>query len=120
MDFAWFTKTKLTADGFAELIIALDKGVINSTAAQEVFLDMVQTGRPAMAIIEEKGLKQIGSEQELEGIVLKVVANNPDNVALYKGGNQRVFMFFVGQAMKETKGKGNPTVIQELFKKHLG
>jgi aspartyl-tRNA(Asn)/glutamyl-tRNA(Gln) amidotransferase subunit B len=114
------TDTKITPHGVAELIIALDKGVINSKVAQDIFVDMIQTGKTASAIIEEKGLKQIGSTEELEKIVIKVINDNPDNVALYKAGNERLFMFFVGQSMKETKGKGNPVVIQELLKKHLG
>jgi aspartyl-tRNA(Asn)/glutamyl-tRNA(Gln) amidotransferase subunit B len=113
-------QTKVTADGFAELISAMDKGTINSKVGQEVFLEMIQTGKRATDIIQEKGLTQIGSTEELEKIVLDVIAKNPDNVAKYKGGNERLFMFFVGQAMKETQGKGNPVVLQELFKKHLG
>ncbi len=113
-------QTKITPRGVADLVNALENGVINSKVAQEIFVDMIQTGKTASIIIEEKGLKQIGSSEELEKIVLKVIADNPDNVAKYKGGNERLFMFFVGQAMKETKGKGNPTIIQELIKKHLG
>ncbi len=112
--------TQITPHGVAELIIALDNGVINSKVAQEIFVDMIQTGKTASVIIEEKGLKQIGSTEELEKIVRNVIAKNPENVALYKAGNERLFMFFVGQSMKETKGKGNPVIIQELLKKHLG
>jgi len=111
---------KMTPEHFAGLITALDQGVINSKVAQDVFADMLQTGKPAMAIIEEKDLKQIGSSDELEKIIVGIIAANPDNVARYKAGNERLFPFFVGQAMKETKGKGNPMVIQELLKKYLG
>ena len=113
-------QTKMSPAGLAGLIVALDKGLINSKVAQEIFVDIVQTGKSAEAIIKEKGLEQMGSSDELEAIVTKIIADNPENVAKYKAGNERVFMFFVGQAMKETKGKGNPTILQELFKKHLG
>jgi len=112
-------QVKITPQGLAELAIALDKGIINSKVAQEVFADMVQTGKAANVIIQEKNLTQIGSTEELEALVLKVIAANPDNVAAYKAGNERLFQFFVGQTMKETKGKGNPMIIQELLKKHL-
>jgi len=113
-------QTKITPQGVAELVLCLDKGVINSKVAQEIFIDMLQTGKTADSIIKEKGLEQIGSSEELEKIVLKIIADNPDNVAKYKAGYERLFTFFVGQAMKETKGKGNPTILQELIKKHLG
>jgi aspartyl-tRNA(Asn)/glutamyl-tRNA(Gln) amidotransferase subunit B len=111
---------KLTPQGLGELVAALDQGVINSKVAQEIFIDMVQTGKSVATIIDEKDLKQIGSSDELEKIVLAVLAANPDNVAKYKAGNDRLFPYFVGQAMKETKGKGNPIMLQELLKKHLG
>ena len=97
----------------------LDKGTINSKVAQEVFAAMMETGTMPTQIIKEKGLEQIESTEELEAIVKKIIAQNPDNVALYKSGKDRVFGFFVGQAMKETQGKGNPTTITELLKKHL-
>jgi len=87
---------------------------------KRVFLDMAQTGKTAATIIDEKDLKQIGSAEELEEIILDVIKNNPDQVAKYKTGKDKLFGFFVGQSMKATKGKGNPKVIQELLKKHLG
>jgi aspartyl-tRNA(Asn)/glutamyl-tRNA(Gln) amidotransferase subunit B len=111
---------KMTPAGLGELVSALDTGVINSKVGQEIFIEMMQTGNGAHAIIKDKGLEQIGGEDELEKIVLAVIAANPDNVAKYKGGNERLFQYFVGQAMKETKGKGNPAILQTLIKKHLG
>lgn len=111
---------KVSPAALAELVTALDKGVINSKAAQDVFAEMMETGKSANAIIKEKGLEQIGDTAELERVVLAIIANNADNVAKYKAGNERLFPYFVGQAMKETKGKGNPAVLQELLKKHLG
>ena len=49
----------------------------------------------------------------------KIIQENPDNVEKYRSGNTRVFQFFIGQSMKETKGKGNPKIISSLFQKHL-
>ncbi len=80
---------------------------------------MAKSGKSAPVIIEEKDLKQIGSEEELEKIILEIIKNNADQLKKYLEGNERLFQFFVGQTMKATKGKGNPKVIQELLKKHL-
>lgn len=112
-------QTKLTAQGVAELIIALEKGTINSKVAQEIFVEMIETGTGASAIITSRGLEQISSVDELEKIVRSIIEKNPDIVEKYRSGNERMMAFFVGQAMKETKGKGNPQIIQDLLKKCL-
>jgi aspartyl-tRNA(Asn)/glutamyl-tRNA(Gln) amidotransferase subunit B len=112
-------ETKMTPQGLASLVAALDGGVINSKVAQDVFVEILQTGKMAMTIIEEKDLKQIGSSDELEAVIKALLADNAESVAKYKAGNERLFPFFVGLAMKATKGKGNPVVIQELLKKLL-
>jgi aspartyl-tRNA(Asn)/glutamyl-tRNA(Gln) amidotransferase subunit B len=103
----------------AELINLIDKGTINNAAAKEVFEIVMQTGQSPAIIVKEKGLEQIGSTDELEAIVKQLVANNPAQVEQYKSGKDKMFGFFVGMAMKETKGKGNPQIIQELLKKYL-
>lgn len=110
---------KMTPEKLAELIELMENGTINNTAAKEVFEIVAKTGQSPTEVVEEKGLKQIGSVDELEKIVKQIIADNPDNVALYKSGKERVFGFFVGQSMKQTQGKGNPKIIQELLKKHL-
>lgn len=111
---------KVTPEKLAQIIHLVDTSVINNHAAKEVFLAVAQSGGSPETIVDERGLKQIGSLDELENIVREVIAANAENVSLYKAGNERVFGFFVGQAMKKTQGKGNPKVLQELFKKHLG
>jgi len=112
-------QSKVTSENFAQLIIELDNGTINTSVAQDVFLDMATTGKSPSIIIDEKDLKQIGSQEELKEIILEIIKNNPNEVKKYLAGNERLFKFFVGQSMKATKGKGNPKVIQELLKKHL-
>ncbi len=112
-------EVKVTAEHLANLIIEIDKGTINSRSAQEVFADMMSTGCMPIDIIKDKGLQQIGSTDELEAIVKQIIANNADNVAKFKAGNERIFGFFVGEAMKATKGKGNPPLLTALLKKHL-
>ena len=103
----------------AALIKLVENGTINNQVAVEVFNEVAITGAEPEDIIKEKGLEQISSIDELEKIVLQIVAENPEVVADYKSGKDRLFGFFVGQAMKETKGKGNPKAINDLFKKYL-
>lgn len=111
--------SKITPQLLTELVTAIDKGVINNKVAQEIFLEMATHGLSPFKIIQDKGLQQIDSVEELEAVVVRVVAANSDNVAKFKAGNERLLSFFVGQVMKETKGKGNPSLINELIRKHL-
>ena len=110
---------KLTPAHLADLVMHIDKGTINSKGAQEVFIEMMATNAMPSVIIKEKGLEQMDSSDELEAIVKKIVAENPANVGKFKSGNDRIFAFFVGQAMQATQGKANPNILADLFKKHL-
>lgn len=110
---------KITPELLAQLIQLLDNGTINGPAAKEVFEIMAQTGDNPATIVKTKGLEQIGSIEELEAIVRDIVAKNPQQVEQYKSGKDKMFGFFVGQAMKLTQGKGNPQIIQDLLKKYL-
>lgn len=110
---------KITPDKLAQLIDLIEKGTINNRAAQEVFAVVAQTGEYPAAVVKAKGLEQIGSSEELETIIKELVATHPDLVADYKAGKQKMFGFFVGEAMKKTQGKGNPKIIQDLLKKYL-
>lgn len=111
--------SKITSELFAQLIIAIDKKIINSKIAQEIFLELAQTGKSPDVIIKEKNLTQIESSEELEKIVKKVIEDNPEQVKQYLSGKIQIFGFLVGACMKETKGKGNPVLIQDLLKKNL-
>jgi len=110
---------KVTPERLAELITLLETGIINNRAAQEVFEEISKTGASAQEIVKQKGLEQVGSSEELEAIVKAIVEANPQEAAEYKAGRDRLFGFFVGQAMTKTKGKGNPQIINELLKKYL-
>ncbi len=110
---------KITSKNFAQLILEIENGVINTKVAQEVFIMMAQTGKAPNDIIKEQGLEQVGNKEELETIILEIIKNNQEQVNKYLSGKDRLFGFFVGQAMKKTQGKGNPKIIQELLKKHL-
>ena len=70
-------------------------------------------------IVEEKGLKQQSDPEELEKIIDKVISDNPKNVEFYKSGKDKLFGFFVGQVMKQSNGKANPHLVNEILKKKL-
>ncbi len=110
---------KINPDKLAALIELIENGTINNVAAKEVFEDIAISGKNPGDVVKEKGLEQVGSVDELEAIVKEIVAANPSVVADYKSGKDKLFGFFVGQAMQKTKGKGNPKIIQDLLKKHL-
>lgn len=109
----------MTPEKLAKLVRMLDESVINNTAAKEVFELVAQNGQDPEIIVEQKGLKQIGSADELEKIVQSVVAQNPALIEQYKAGKQNVVGFLIGSCMKATGGKGNPKMLQEILKKYL-
>lgn len=113
------TDLLVTPEKLAKLVKLLEDGIINGPAAKEVFEIVAQTGADPLTIVKEKGLEQMGASEELEAIIKAVVDNNPAQAQQYREGKDKLFGFFVGQAMKDTKGKGDPKVIQDLLKKYL-
>jgi aspartyl-tRNA(Asn)/glutamyl-tRNA(Gln) amidotransferase subunit B len=97
-----------------------DAGTISSTAAREVLAELIRTGKAPQTIVEENGLAQVSDNSALESVVDAVLAKNPGEVEKYKAGKTNLLGFFVGQAMKDLKGKGNPGILNGLFKKKLG
>lgn len=112
-------QTKLTPENLAELISLIEKGTISNNIGKQIIIEMMQTGKAASKIVEEKGLSQISDEGAIKEIVQKVVDANPNQVAAYKGGKVQLFGFFVGQVMKETKGRANPKTVNDLLKSIL-
>lgn len=112
-------ETKLTPENLAELISLIEKGTISNNIGKQIIIEMMQTGKAASKIVEEKGLSQISDEGAIKEIVQKVVDANPNQVAAYKGGKVQLFGFFVGQVMKETKGRANPKTVNDLLKSIL-
>ena len=107
------------AEGLGGLLDVIADGTISGRMAKEVFDAMWQSGKSAAAIVEERGLKQISDSGEIEGIIEKIVADNPGQVEQYKAGNEKVIGWFVGQVMKATQGKANPKLVNELLRKAL-
>lgn len=114
------TDTKLTPKNLAELVELIDKNVISNNIGKQIIFDMLKEGTPANEIVEKKGLKQITDEGAIKEIAQKVVDSNPEQVAAYKAGKVQILGFFVGQIMKETKGRANPTTVNDLLKELLG
>ncbi len=113
-------ESPITAEQLGGLIALISDNTISGKIAKDVFAEMYASGKDAGAIVEEKGLKQVTDTGAIEAVVDAVIAANPDNVAAYQGGKDKLFGFFVGQVMKETQGKANPAIVNELLKKKLG
>lgn len=113
------TETKITPDGFRQMLDLIDAGAINRNIAKTVFEDMFNTGRTAQEIVKERGLEQVSDTSAIESAVDAVIANNPKEVERFRGGEEKLIGWFVGQVMRETKGKANPGVVNEVLKKKL-
>lgn len=107
-------KLKFDAKQIAQLAKMIDEEIISSKIAKQVFEEMVNSGENPNKIVEDKGLVQITDVNIISPIIDEVMAKNPDNVAKYKAGNDKLFGFFVGQVLKATDGKANPKVVNEL------
>ena len=93
---------------------------ISNNIGKQIIIDMMKDGTMASEIVEKRGLSQISDESAIKAIVQKVVDANPEQVASYKAGKVQLLGFFVGQVMKETKGRANPKTVNELLKEILG
>lgn len=107
------------AGNLARLVSMIDKGTISGTIAKKVFAKMFDTGRDPEAIVKEEGLEVVSDEGALVQVVRKILEANPQSVADYRNGKEKAFGFLVGQAMKETRGKANPQLINQLLKGEL-
>jgi aspartyl-tRNA(Asn)/glutamyl-tRNA(Gln) amidotransferase subunit B len=113
------SETPLTAENLAELIKILDAGKINNNQAKEVLVEMFQSGKTADEVIREKGFEQISDSGAIEKIVDEIIENNQNQVTAYRGGNEKLFGFFVGQVMRASQGKANPKIVNEILKEKL-
>jgi aspartyl-tRNA(Asn)/glutamyl-tRNA(Gln) amidotransferase subunit B len=103
-----------------DLLKLVEDGTVSGKMAKTVFEEMYKTGKPAGEIVKEKGLTQISDSSTLERLIDEVLEKNPAQVAEYRGGKEKVFGYLVGQAMKATRGQGNPALVNQLLKKKLG
>jgi aspartyl-tRNA(Asn)/glutamyl-tRNA(Gln) amidotransferase subunit B len=109
----------VSATSLAELLKLLENNTINIKGAKTIFEEMVETGRSPEKIVKEKNLEQVSNQSELESIVAAIIDKNPKEVEAYQNGKTKLFSFFMGQVMRETKGKADPKVITDIIKTQL-
>ena len=108
-----------TSEQLGNLVILIDKGTISSSIAKKVLQEMFENPREPQKIIEEKGWVQISDEGAIKEVVLKILEANPQSIADFKAGKDKAVGFLVGQAMKETRGKANPQMLNKMFLEEL-
>jgi len=113
------TEQKATPEILARLLSLVDEGQISGSAMKEVPAELVSRGGDPSGIAQSRGLVQVSDQGETLRAIEVVLARHPDELDRYRGGKTALLGFFVGQVMKEMRGKGNPTVIGELLKTKL-
>jgi len=103
----------------AEMLSMIKGGTISGKIAKDVFEEMYRTGERPGKIVKDKGWVQILDQGEIERAIEKAMQDNPKQVEDYRKGREKLFGFFVGEVMKQTKGKANPQLVNELLKEKL-
>jgi len=106
-------------EGLVKMLKLIADGTISGKIAKTVFEEMYNTGKSAASIVKDKGLVQISDESGIERIVDEVLDRSPEEIERFRAGEQKLMGYFVGQVMKETKGKANPKIVNELLRKKL-
>ena len=112
-------ESPISAKNLSKLINLIKDGTISGKIAKTIFELMIDGDKDPQKIVEEKGLKQESDPKALEALIDKVISDNPNKVKEYKSGKEKLFGFFVGQAMKLSGGKANPQLINDILKKKL-
>jgi aspartyl-tRNA(Asn)/glutamyl-tRNA(Gln) amidotransferase subunit B len=113
-------ESPVSAADLAGLIALIENGTISGKIAKTVFDDMAATGRSAQRIVADRNLVQVTDASALEPVVQAVVDRHPAEAAAYRGGKTKLLGFFVGQVMKDTRGKANPKLVNDLIRRLLG
>ncbi|MFL2887285.1 MAG: Asp-tRNA(Asn)/Glu-tRNA(Gln) amidotransferase subunit GatB [Candidatus Pelagibacter sp.] len=113
------SQSPISAKNLSKLINLIKDGTISGKIAKKVFEEMIDGDKDPQKVIDTKGLKQQSDPKAIEELINKVIKNNEEKVTEYKSGKDKLFGFFVGQAMKESKGKGNPQLINKILKEKL-
>ncbi len=109
-------ESPVSPKALAELVKLIKEGTISTKIGKEVLKEMVETGKSASQVVEEKGLKQISDEGELRRIVEEILSQFPNEVERFKNGEEKLMGFFVGQVMRATKGKANPKLVNKIIR----
>ena len=113
------TEIPFTSKELAKVIELIDRGTISSAIAKKIIEELFENPKNPEDIIKEKGWVQISDEGAIKEVVLKILDKNPQSISDYKAGKDRALGFLVGQAMKETKGKANPQILNKMFLEEL-
>ncbi|MDR1561250.1 MAG: Asp-tRNA(Asn)/Glu-tRNA(Gln) amidotransferase subunit GatB [Holosporaceae bacterium] len=113
------TQSNISPENLGELVVLIKTNVISGKIAKDIFEIMWETQKKPSDIIEEKGWKQITNSDEIKTVIIQLLDENPEKVAEYKNGKEKLFGFFVGQIMKKTAGKANPQLLNEILHKIL-
>jgi aspartyl-tRNA(Asn)/glutamyl-tRNA(Gln) amidotransferase subunit B len=113
------TDSPVSPASLAELLKLVESGKITGAIGKKVFPIMFESGRAAGEIVASEGLAQSSDTSAIEAMARDVIEKNPDNVAKFKGGNEGVFKFFVGQVIKASRGQANPQVVNDVLRKLL-
>lgn len=111
--------TRLTPESLAEMINLIDKGIISNNIAKKIIITLLEEGGSPEKLVENQGLNVINDENVIREIVKSILANNEVQVQKYKSGKSQLFGFFVGQVMKETKGRAHPETVNKIVKEEL-
>ncbi len=109
----------ITATQLGDLVGLISEGIISGRIAKDVFAIMVESGKDAALIVDEKGLKQVSDFSELEDIIKEVLERGSKQVEQFRSGNEKVLGWFVGQVMQATKGRANPQTVNKILRKRL-
>jgi len=112
-------ESKLTPESLVEMINLIDKGVISNNIAKKIIITLIEKGGSAENIVKEQGLSVISDESAIREIIIKVLASNEEQVQKYKSGKTQLLGFFIGQVMKETKGKAQPETVNKIVQEEL-
>ena len=113
------SNSPITPQNLGELISLISKGVISGKIAKDVFAEMMVTKKSPQEIVKDKGLEQVSDDKEIMKLIDTVISENQDKVKEYLDGKDKLLGFFVGQVMKLSQGKANPSLVNKLLKENL-
>ena len=113
------SNSPITPQNLGELISLISKGVISGKIAKDVFAEMMVTKKSPQDIVKDKGLEQVSDDKEIMKLIDRVISENQDKVKEYLDGKDKLLGFFVGQVMKLSQGKANPSLVNKLLKENL-
>ncbi len=109
----------VTPEALADLLAMIEDDLISGKIAKTVFAEMYTTGKAPEGIIKEKGLRQVSDEGEIGKAIDGVLATHPNEIAEYRAGKEKLLGFFIGQVMKQTRGKANPKIVNKILRDKL-